>query len=215
MKFHLIDRMNWNRRDCYEHFTTVAKSSYCITSNIDITELLVWIQQKNLRVYPTITWIVSKVINEHKEFKMGVNEQGELGVYEEVCPYYSVLNKETKNMDCLWNAYQSSFEGFYQEMVTSLEAFDRKPVGAIPPRNAFVVSCLPWINYTSFSVLNESGQTQLFPMVSWGRFVEQEKRKLLPMSFQIHHAVADGYHVSLFYQEVQELCEQPGTWITK
>lgn len=34
----------------------------------------------------------------------------------------------------------------------------------------------------------------------------------MPFSMMVHHAVADGYHVSMYLKELQELMDQPEEW---
>lgn len=34
MKFDIIDKSNWERRECFDHFMNVANCSYSITVNI-------------------------------------------------------------------------------------------------------------------------------------------------------------------------------------
>ena len=55
------------------------------------------------------------------------------------------------------------------------------------------------MSYSSFNVNNEGKQPFLFPMVTWGKYFEQDNKIIIPVTIQIHHAVADGYHCSLFY----------------
>lgn len=41
MKFNIIDKSNWERRECFEHFMNVANCSYSITVKVDITHVKV------------------------------------------------------------------------------------------------------------------------------------------------------------------------------
>ena len=52
MNFELIDMEHWDRAECYQHFTTIAKSTYSITVDLDITEFLRYISEKNMRFFP-------------------------------------------------------------------------------------------------------------------------------------------------------------------
>ena len=52
MNFELIDMEHWDRAECYQHFTTVAKSTYSITVDLDITELFRYVREKNVRFFP-------------------------------------------------------------------------------------------------------------------------------------------------------------------
>ena len=55
MNFELIDMEHWDRAECYQHFTTVAKSTYSITVDLDITELFRYVREKNVRFFPAFT----------------------------------------------------------------------------------------------------------------------------------------------------------------
>ena len=52
MNFELIDMEHWDRAECYQYFTTVAKSTYSITVDLDITELFRYVREKNVRFFP-------------------------------------------------------------------------------------------------------------------------------------------------------------------
>ena len=73
----------------------------------------------------------------------------------------------------------------------------------IPP-NHFDISCLPWLSYDSFHI-NVNPGTYLAPIITWGKYLEKEGEIQLPLSFQIHHSAADGFHVSQFYQDLDRL----------
>ena len=48
--------------------------------------------------------------------------------------------------------------------------------------------------------------TYLAPVITWGKYEKDNSgRILMPLSLNIHHAVADGFHLSRFFIEVQEL----------
>ena len=43
-------------------------------------------------------------------------------------------------------------------------------------------------------------------MVTWGKYYECDGKIIMPVTLQIHHAVADGYHCAKFYEDIlQEL----------
>lgn len=43
-----------------------------------------------------------------------------------------------------------------------------------------------------------------------GKYFEQDSKKLLPLATQVHHAVCDGYHVSMFVEQLlQSISEWP------
>ncbi len=179
MGFNIINMDTWNRKECFNHFFNNAKCTYSITVNIDITNLYNYIKTNNLRFYPTFTWVVSRVINNHQEFKMAVDKEGRLGFFDEIGPSYSVLNDKTKVMSDLYTSFNNVFLKFYKEMENALNGYKKDTNFTTNfQKNFFIVSCLPWFNYTSFNVNNEGSSPFLFPMITWGKFLKKV-RKLL------------------------------------
>lgn len=210
MGFNIIDMDTWDRKDCFNHFFNNAKCTYSITVNIDITNLYNYIRMNKLRFYPTFTWVVSKAINNYQQFKMAFNKENNLGFFDEIGPSYSVLNDKTKVMSDLYTSHNNIFFNFYEDMVNSLGRYKKDTNFTTQfQNNFFIASCLPWFNYTSFNVNNEGSSPFLFPMVTWGKFFEEGNKILMPVTIQVHHAVADGYHCSLFFSDVKEISSNP------
>ncbi|MBP3889085.1 MAG: chloramphenicol acetyltransferase CAT [Cellulosilyticum sp.] len=209
MNFTLIDMENWERKECFNHFMTVAKSTYSLTVNMDITYLMTFIKQHNLRLYPTFTWIITRALNQHVEFKTCYDLNHQLGYYDEISPCYSILDDQTKIMDSMTTPYDQNFKNFYIQMTTDLDNYktSKHKTDFLP--NFFLVSCLPWLSYTSFDVNNQSDYDFLLPMVTWGKYFEQQDKILMPLTLQVHHAVCDGYHCSLFYKDVETVLAHP------
>lgn len=43
----------------------------------------------------------------------------------------------------------------------------------------------------------------------WGRFEEHNGEIILPLTIQVHHAAADGYHCHLLLEELKRILEEP------
>ena len=85
-------------------------------------------------------------------------------------------------------------------------ALDHFDLTDVPP-NTFDVSCLPWVRYRSFDMHIFDSGTYLAPVVTWGKYEREGARTVLPVSLNIHHAVADGFHLSRFFLELQEMLD--------
>lgn len=214
MGFNIINMNTWKRTECFNHFFNNAKCTYSITVNIGITNLYNYIKTNKLRFYPTFTWVVSKVINKYQEFKMAFDKEHRLGFFDEIGPSYSVLNDKTKVMSDLYTAFNTVFLNFYEDMINALNSYKSNTNFTTQfQNNFFIVSCLPWFNYTSFNVNNEGSSSFLFPMVTWGKFFKEGNKIVMPVTIQVHHAVADGYHCSLFFSDVQEISSNPERYL--
>lgn len=65
MKFNLIDIENWSRKTYFEHYLNNVRCTYSMTTNIEITDLLQEIKLKNIKLYPTIIYMISTIVNKN------------------------------------------------------------------------------------------------------------------------------------------------------
>lgn len=210
MNFKKIDMEKWDRKENYEWFTTKNRCKINMTMNVDVTNLVKIIKQNKLRCYPTFTYIASMVINKHDEFKMNYDESGNLGVYDIIHPRYPIFHESNEKISILWTEYSEDFKVFYSSFISDIEKYGEKrsmaAKGKFPP-NCFDMSSLPWSSFTSFDCPPTHDVVWLPPFVMVGRFFESNDKMLLPVSISVHHATCDGYHVSRFFSEFQNLAK--------
>ena len=79
------------------------------------------------------------------------------------------------------------------------------------PENSFTVSMLPWTSFEGFH-LNVNDYRYLLPIFTIGQYQDAGERRGIPLAVQVHHAVCDGYHVSRFLRDLQEILDAcPGS----
>ena len=98
----LIDLQNWKRREYFEHYLRKVPCTYSMTLNLDITVLLKWSKENHLKLYPLLIHAVSMIVNRHEEFRTALNDQGEVGVFEDMHPAYTIFHAEDESFSCLW-----------------------------------------------------------------------------------------------------------------
>ena len=108
MKFEKIDLKTWKRREYFERYVSEIPCTYSMTVKLDITR----IRKKNLRLYPTMLYCITKVVNRHPEFRTAYNPQGELGIYGQMNPSYTVFHKESESFSLLWTAFSDNYADF-------------------------------------------------------------------------------------------------------
>jgi len=172
-----------------------------MTVKLDITN----IRQKGLKLYPTMLYILTTAVNRYEQFRMSLNDRGELLLYADMNPCYTVFHKETETFSNIWTSYSEDYTTFcrrYEEdraRYGNIEGFTAKPD---EPENSFPVSMLPWAAFDGFS-LNIANFRYLLPIFTMGKFFSENGRFYLPLAVQVHHAVCDGFHVCRFINDVQ------------
>lgn len=207
MKSNIIDLDTWNRGKLFRFYIDDLRCVMSMTVDVDVTPLVAYVKNSGMKFYPAMMWVISKVINAHDEFKYGYDKEGRLIRWDFVSPYYADFHSEDENFVKLATEYADDLQEFHarfmadRERFKALRAFDMQDV----PANTFDVSCLPWVKYKNFDLHVFDSGTYLAPVVTWGKYEEQSGKYLMPLSMNIHHAVADGFHLSRFFNEVQQL----------
>lgn len=205
MNYTKIDIENWERRDLFKFYTTELKIVMNMTVDVDVTNLVGEVKKNGLRFYPTMIWIVSRLMNARDEFKYSLTEDGELIKWDYISPSYTDFNKETEKFNKFVTEYSPDFKTFYDRVISDCEKH-KNEIGFLPnqPKNVFDISCLPWTTYKSLDLHIYGEGKSLFPIVIWGKYREENGKILLPVTAMLHHAVCDGYNISRFFEELSQ-----------
>lgn len=205
MNYTKIDIESWERRDLFKLYTSDLKIVMNMTVDVDITNLITEIKKNGLRFYPTMIWIVSRLMNARDEFKYALCDNGELIKWDFVSPSYTDFNKETEKFNKFVTEYSPDFKVFYERAVRDCEKH-KNETGFIPgqPKNTFDITCLPWTTYKSLDLHIYGDGKSLFPIVMWGKYREENGKILLPVTAMFHHAVSDGFTLCRFFDELSQ-----------
>lgn len=205
-KYIKIDLDKWNRGKLFQSYIDNMRIVMSLTVDIDVTKLIRFSKCHDLKFYPVMIWVVSKVVNEHDEFKYSWDNEGKLIKWDYISPSYTEFHKEDENFTKIVTDFSDNIFQFHEQFMLDREKYKMER-GFVrnQPLNFFDVSCLPWIKYSHFDVHVFDEGKFLAPVVTWGKYELDQDRCIMPLTMNIHHAVADGFHLSRFFIEVQEL----------
>lgn len=204
MGFNKIDRKSWVRNEYFEHYVSTVPCTYSMTVKLDITQII----EKNMKLYPSMLYYLATIVNRHAEFRTAINETGEIGVYDEMIPSYTVFHKDTETFSDLWTAYTPNIEEFCAAYENDMRLYgtQHEMIGKPNmPENIFTVSMIPWSTFEGFNLNLQKGYNYLIPIFTMGKYYREDERVMLPIAIQVHHAVCDGFHICRFVNELQEL----------
>lgn len=207
-QFTPLDTATWNRRETFWYFSQMAPTGYSLTVDLDVTHLRAVLKTAGIKFFPAYLWLVTRSLNEQAEFKLAERE-GKLGYYDTLTPLYAAFHEDDKTFSLLWTEYDDNFRAFYRAYLDNAKRYgDNHGIlaqkDAVPPENAYTVSCIPWVSFRSFSVHSYENKPYYFPSVEAGKIYASGESLLLPLSITCHHAAADGYHVKRFLEVLQD-----------
>lgn len=200
-----IDIEKYDRKYVYEHYKNELNCSYSVTINVNITNLISTCRSHSLKTYPAIIFAITNAVNKVDQFKMELDSNGDLAIWDSVNPLYTMLNKETKIHYSVWAEVNTSLTNFNKEYLNDIALYSNSTT--LNPKktntsNFINISALPWFSFTGFNINVDSKNNYYLPFFTIGKYYKHEEEILMPLSIQVHHAVADGYHVSLFLNEL-------------
>ena len=78
MNYKKVDFSTWPRGDLFQFYIDHMRVVMSLTVDMDVTPLVRFVRQRGMKFYPTMIWVVSRVINAHEEFKLGWDQDGNL-----------------------------------------------------------------------------------------------------------------------------------------
>lgn len=208
MNYSVIDLNTWERANLFKFYIDKMRIVMSLTVDINVAPLIAYTKKNNLKFYSAMIWVASKVINSHIEFKYGWSDNGELINWDSISPSYAVLNQEDERFTKFITEYTDNiFDFCRQSEADRIKYKNERAIVKNQPKNFFDVSCLPWVRYKHFDVHVFDEGKFLAPVVTWGKYEQENDKALMPLTMNIHHAVADGFHLSRFFNEVQELID--------
>ena len=207
MDFKVIDKEHWARKEYFNHYLSEVPCTYSMSVKLDITKII----NSNRKLYPTMLYFITKVVNRHSEFRTCFNTEGQLGIFDEMIPCYTVFHKDTETFSNIWTQYHEDYDEFCKAYEKDIENYSSvQSMMAKPdiPENNFPVSMIPWTTFEGFNLNLQKGYNYLLPIFTMGRYYEENKKFILPLAIQVHHAVCDGFHVCRFVNELQELINE-------
>lgn len=208
MKYTLINLKEWHRGSLFQFYIHKMRIVMSLTVDVNVTNLKAYSKEKGLDFYPLMVWVVSKIVNAHDEFKYSWDAEGHLIKWDFVSPSYTDFHADDENFTKMVTEYSDDLFEFYGRMAADRKRHkDERAVLDNQPPNFFDVSCIPWVKYSHFDVHVFDEGKFLAPVVTWGKYEPKEGKLIMPLTMNIHHAVADGFHLSRFFNEVQELMD--------
>lgn len=206
MNFKKIDIENWARKEHYRYYTEKLKIEVNMTAPIDVKNLFDFCYIHNYKFYPTVIYIVTKVLNKIENFKMFRDNEGNLCVWDKINPNYTIFHQDDKTFSDCWSEYEEDFEKCFQNITTDMHTYKDKKgikVKEQQPANFYCISCTPWTAFTGYGSRVANWEPAFFPIITMGKYEKNGNRIDMPVNITIAHAVADGYHIGLFFEYLQ------------
>lgn len=215
-EFHPLELSHWPRAEIFQYYTQTAPTSYSLTVRLDVTAARRALKQKGFKFFPAYLYLVTRAIGRQQELRLAVQD-GKLGYWDTLTPAYPQFHADDQTTSLLWTSYQEIFSDFHaaylEDTLRYASSHGILSGKGLPPENTYIISCIPWFTFESFSLHNHGIQNYYFPSFEAGAFCEQDGHSLMPLSITVHHAATDGWHIKVFLEALQQDFKNPEHWL--
>jgi chloramphenicol O-acetyltransferase type A len=203
--YSLIDIDTWNRKEHFNFYKQFSQPFFGLTMDIECTNCYLNSKQGGPTFFQSYLYNVIHSINQVDELKYRIIND-ELRHYHKI-NVSSTVFREDKTFGFSFIEYDKEFTHFSKNVDVEISRV-KDTAGLFTSEltgrpDVIHFSALPWVSFTSIDHAFHIGSDDTCPKVSVGRIKEMHGKYFLPISLHAHHACADGYHASLFFDLLQ------------
>ncbi|MEW7293053.1 CatA-like O-acetyltransferase [Aquimarina sp. 2304DJ70-9] len=205
-----LDLTTWNRKEHFEFFGSFDEPFFGITSTVDFSKGYQKIKDLG---YPYFLFYLHKSLqaaNAVEAFRYRI-EDDQIFVYDEIHAS-PTIGREDHTFGFSFMEFNKDFETFVSEAKKEIEEVTNS-TGLRHTDNAKRVdtihySSIPWYNFTGITHARHFQFVDSVPKISFGKYTKENGKLNLPVSINVHHGLADGYHVGQYLEEFQRLLNE-------
>lgn len=206
---------NWPRKDHYLFFCEYDYPYFSLCADLDISKFLPLIREKGISFTAAMMCLVARVANGIPEFRQRIREDGPIE-HEVIHPSTTILSENDLFTFCTV-LYQDDYLAFAKKAMLEIQRVKTEPSlkEKVEDDSMMFMTSIPWVSFTGFMHPMKLKPADSVPRFAWGKFREEGQKRIMPLSVQGHHALMDGLHAGLFYEEFQRLLDAPEQLVGK
>ena len=202
----LIDQATWNRREHFAFFSAFEEPFFGLVATVDCTRALVEAKRQGVPFFLYYLHAAMQAVNQVEAFRYRI-EDGQVYCYDRIHASATIERAD--------HTFGFSFLEYHDGLVDFLATANAE-IAAVQASEGLRLneqtgrpdvihfSALPWVRFTGLSHARSFTHPDSCPKVSVGQIYMQGEATLMPVSVNIHHGLADGYHVGQFLTAFQQ-----------
>ena len=199
-----INQDNWHRKNTYDYFSQFELPFFNITANVEVSTLKSFCKENNYSFFLASLLLAMKAANAIAEFKMRIHGD-EIIQYDKV-HVGSTIQYEDHSFGFCYFPYMESVAEFDTKGKELLKIALADKTFSPKDGNDDLLhfSVIPWLHFKGLQHARRIGQQDSIPKIAFGKYQKEGDTLMMPVNVEVHHALADGYHVGLFFDKFQD-----------
>lgn len=198
-----LDMDTYKRKAHFEYFKSLAYPYVGATVNVEITQWLRAIKEKQYPFFFSFLYAATRAANSVTEFRQRIAGDGIIE-FDECISSYTVALPDESYCYCELSCNLPFDEFLPYARAKQQQAIQKRSLeNGANVQELFFVSSLPWLRYCSL-IQPTPMPADSNPRITWGKFFEESGKIFIPVTVLCHHALVDGIHISKFYDNLED-----------
>jgi chloramphenicol O-acetyltransferase type A len=205
----IISIEGWEREETFRFFSTFSQPFFNVHTEADITPLYLYCKKHKLSVSLAYMHATVQAARAVENFLLRL-ENGQVIKYSGLDMSTTIL-KDDNNIAFTYFPYHEKLEYFCEAGAAIIAEVkkSKKLFNGYQGADLLHMTTLPWFKFKGMEhafTLNQEDPG--VPKIGYGQLEMQADKVILPISIGLHHALADGYHMHLFMQELETVIQK-------
>ena len=207
----VIDIESWNRKEHFEFFSKMKSPYFGFTAEVDCTKAYDNAKEKGYSFFAYYLYKSMVAINTVDELKLRMVDD-QIILFDEV-HVGSTIGREDGTFGFSFFEYSEDFKKFNEGLQNQINIVQNsKGLGIsndVLPINHIRHTTIPWSSFTTILHPTNFDPKECIPKIAFGKFSIKDRRKMMPVSIEAHHGLADGLHLAKYFEEFQKQLDLP------
>lgn len=200
-----VDLASWNRREHFEFFSRFEEPFFGLVANINCTPALAEAKRLGVPFFLYYLYQALQAVNQVEALRYRI-EEGEVYCYDRIHAS-ATIGRPNHTFGFSFIELHNDLGAFVQAATAEIAAVQASEGLRLSPATARLdvihFSAIPWVRFTGLTHARSFTHPDSIPKISIGQTYTEDAATLIPVSVNVHHGLADGYHVGLFLAEFQ------------
>ncbi|WP_299707867.1 CatA-like O-acetyltransferase [uncultured Pontibacter sp.] len=204
----IISIEGWVREETFRFFSTFTQPFFNVHTEVDITPLYTYCKQHGLSVSLGYMHATTQAARATDSFLLRI-KNGQVVKFSGLDMSTTIL-RDDKNIAFTHFPFIESLEEFCSVGTAIIAEVkkSKKLFNGHQGIDLLHMTTLPWFTFKGMEHAFSIGQEDPgVPKIGYGKLEMREDKVYLPMSIGLHHALADGYHLHLFLEQLARVIQ--------
>lgn len=204
-----IDLNTWHRREHFEVYNAFDYPHFNLCAPVNVTDFYWKVKEQRISFTIATTYILTAVANAIPEFRTRIRGK-QVVEHAIVHPSITVLKEDEMFTFCTMT-FQQEFSEFQSHAKRRMAYVKQNPTlkDEGGQDDLLFMTSIPWIAFTNMMHPIHLSPIDSIPRIAWGKIFEDRSSMRMPLSVQGHHGLMDGLHVGRYFEQVQEMLNNP------